>query len=378
MPANRTMSDSSVRTEHSYATDRQALFPGQCKPPLNAETCVFQRSSDQQSKRVFIAGATGYIGKFVTRELVARKYDVVSFARKRSGIDGSTTAGETCRQLQGSEVRFGNVCDRKSLFASGIRHEQFDAVVSCLTSRTGGIRDSWLIDYQANRNILEAAKTSGAQHFVLLSAICVQKPLLEFQKAKLQFEKELMNSGMTYSIVRPTAFFKSLAGQVDALKKGKPYIMFGNGDLTSCKPISEADLARFMADCLEIPAKKNRILPIGGPGEPISAKEQGELLFELMGKKPDFKKIPVRVFDLVIPVLRMLAKVLPSVADKAEFARIGHYYATESMLVLNPLTGMYDGAATPSYGNDTLREFYKRILKEGCSGQELGAHSIFH
>jgi divinyl chlorophyllide a 8-vinyl-reductase len=43
----------------------------------------------------------------------------------------------------------------------------------------------------------------------------VQKPLLEFQKAKLKFETELQNTeGLTWSIVRPTVFFKSLGGQV--------------------------------------------------------------------------------------------------------------------------------------------------------------------
>jgi divinyl chlorophyllide a 8-vinyl-reductase len=55
---------------------------------------------------------------------------------------------------------------------------------------------------------------------------------------------------ITYSIVRPTAFFKSLAGQVELVKQGKPYVMFGDGTLASCKPISEADLAAFMADCV--------------------------------------------------------------------------------------------------------------------------------
>jgi hypothetical protein len=50
--------------------------------------------------------------------------------------------------------------------------------------------------------------------------------------------------------VRPTAFFKSLAGQIELVKTGKPYVMFGDGNLASCKPISEQDLARFMADCI--------------------------------------------------------------------------------------------------------------------------------
>lgn len=63
--------------------------------------------------------------------------------------------------------------------------------------------------------MLDVAREKGASHFVLLSAICVQKPLLEFQRAKLKFESDLQAAGdITYSIVRPTAFFKSLAGQV--------------------------------------------------------------------------------------------------------------------------------------------------------------------
>ena len=79
----------------------------------------------------------------------------------------------------------------------------------------GEQKDSWAIDYQATLNALEAARGAGASHFVLLSAICVQRPLLEFQRAKLKFEGALQAAGdITYSIVRPTAFFKSLAGQV--------------------------------------------------------------------------------------------------------------------------------------------------------------------
>ena len=71
------------------------------------------------------------------------------------------------------------------------------------------------MDYQATLNVLEAAQAAGAAHFVLLSAICVQKPKLEFQHAKLALERKLAEAqGITHSIVRPTAFFKSVAGQV--------------------------------------------------------------------------------------------------------------------------------------------------------------------
>ena len=52
--------------------------------------------------------------------------------------------------------------------------------------------------------------------------------------------------------------------QVGIVKKGLPYIMFGDGRAASCKPISEADLARFMAECVSDRGKINQILPIGG------------------------------------------------------------------------------------------------------------------
>ncbi len=334
-------------------------------------------SEVQAPKRVFVVGATGYIGKFVVRELVARGYAVVSFAREQSGVGSKTRAGETRIQLKGSEVRFGDVSHMDSLKKSGIRGEHFDVVVSCLTSRNGGVKDSWDIDYQATRNALDAGKAAGATHFVLLSAICVQKPLLEFQRAKLKFEQELKESGLIWSIVRPTAFFKSIAGQVESVKKGKPFVMFGNGELTACKPISESDLARFMADCLEDLAKQNKILPIGGPGKAISHREQGEMLFELLGREPKFKNMPIKMFDVIITVMSFLAKFFPKLQDKAEYARIGKYYCSESMLVLNPNTGKYDADLTPSYGTDTLRDFYSRVLKEGLAGQELGEHSMF-
>ena len=61
-----------------------------------------------------------------------------------------------------------------------------------------------------------------------------------------------------------------------------------------------------------------------------------------------------------------------------EFGKIGRYYAAESMLVLNEETGEYDAAATPSYGTDTLKDFFKKVSVEGLAGQELGDQAVFN
>ena len=54
---------------------------------------------------------------------------------------------------------------------------------------------------------------------------------------------------MTYSIVRPTAFFKSVSGQLEVVKSGAPFVMFGDGEVTRCNPIAERDLAQYLIDC---------------------------------------------------------------------------------------------------------------------------------
>jgi len=327
-------------------------------------------------RRVLVLGATGTIGRATARALVQRGHEVVCFVRPRAGARGAMTAEDSAGLLPGAELRFGDVCDPASLARDGLAGERFDALVSCLASRTGAPRDAWAIDHQAHVHALAAAQQAGVSHMVLLSAICVQKPLLAFQHAKLAFERALIESGMDHSIVRPTAFFKSLSGQVERVRRGKPFLVFGDGTLTACKPISDADLADYLADCLDAPWLQDRVLPIGGPGEGITPRQQGEMLFGLLGRAPRFRQVPVGLLDGIVAALSAGGRVLPALAAKAELARIGRYYATESMLVWDATTGRYDAAATPSTGSQTLFDHYAGLVN-GSIVNERGEYAVF-
>lgn len=321
------------------------------------------------ARRVLLLGANGTIGRATASALLDRGHEVVCLVRPRPG---DPRRGLPDRAI----LRFGETCDAVSLARDGFAGERFDALVSCLASRSGSPQDAWAIDHRAHLEALRLAQRHGVRHMVLLSAICVQRPMLAFQHAKLAFEAALIASGIDYSIVRPTAYFKSLSGQVDRVRQGKPFLIFGDGRLTACKPISDADVGAYLADCLDDPARRNRILPIGGPGPAITPHEQGEALFRLLGQPPKFRSIPVALLDGIIAGLTVLGKVSPKLRDKAELARIGRYYATQSMLVLDPASGHYDAAATPSTGRDTLFDFYARLLRSEAS-VDLGAHAVF-
>lgn len=312
--------------------------------------------------RVLVLGATGTIGQATVRALVAQGHEVVALVRRPGDLPGAT-------------LRCGDAGVRGTV-ARTVVGERFDALVSCLASRTGAPADAWAIDHAAHLDALEAAETANIGHFVVVSALCVQKPRLAFQHAKLAFEAALAGSGLRWSIVRPTAFFKSLSGQVERVRRGKSFIVFGDGRLTATKPIADDDLAAFVAGCLSDPARWNRILPIGGPGPALTPRDQGEALFALTGRRARFTSVPLALLDTVVGGLAGLGRVVPAAAAKAELARIGRYYATESMLVLDPATGRYDAAATPETGTRTLADHYARLLS-GAAIDDRGDHAVF-
>lgn len=314
----------------------------------------------QVSKSVLLLGASGTIGRATARALIASGHRVVAPVRPGAVTE---VAGVPCAMTGPAlqELMTDHGCQ---------------AVISCIASRSGAPAEARAIDHGLNSTALQAALRAGVPQFVLLSAICVQRPELAFQHAKRAFEAELQAAPLTWSIVRPTAYFKSLSGQVNRLRAGKPFLLFGDGALTACKPISNDDLARFLVLCLSDPACRNRILPIGGPGPAITPRQQGQLLFQALGLPPRFKQVPVGLMSAIVALLAAGGVIVPRLRDKAELARIGRYYATRSMLVWDAQAGRYDADATPEFGTETLRDHYRRLAREDLP-DERGAHAVF-
>ena len=220
------------------------------------------------------------------------------------------------------------------------------------------------------------APRASAQ-FVLLSAICVQKPLLAFQHAKLAFEQQLVESGLAYCIVRPTAYFKSLSGQVERVKQGKPFLVFGDGTLTACKPISDDDLGDYLADCLDDASRHNRVLPIGGPGPAITPRQQGEHLLRAARTTAALQARAGR------PAGRSSS---PPWAPRAGWFRrsrgrpswraSGATTRPSRCWCWTPRPGATTPTRRPSTGTETLFDYYAELVS-GAKAAERGDHAVF-
>eukprot|EP00555_Chaetoceros_dichaeta_P003485 CAMPEP_0198249064 /NCGR_PEP_ID=MMETSP1447-20131203/688_1 /TAXON_ID=420782 /ORGANISM="Chaetoceros dichaeta, Strain CCMP1751" /LENGTH=411 /DNA_ID=CAMNT_0043933603 /DNA_START=30 /DNA_END=1265 /DNA_ORIENTATION=+ len=322
-------------------------------------------NNDNSKKTNVIAGASGYIGKSTVRESVRQGYNTIALVRDKTKITSSEGTAMYGQFFEGATVVECDVCDPEALTQAMTQIAQdnngIDSIMSCLASRSGIKKDAYAIDYQATLNCLNSglSPSVNARHFVMLSAFCVKNPWLQFQQAKLKFEAALQEQdGMTYSIVRPTAFFKSVSGQLEVIQSGAPFVMFGDGEVTRCNPISEANLATYLIDCTSDKGRENKIINLGGPDEPLTMKRQGEMLYEAVGKEPKFIYAPLWIFDTIIDSLQWVADTLKSekFENAAESGRIGKYYAVEDMLTTDP---------DEKFGTMTLMEHYKKIAVEG-------------
>jgi len=340
----------SVVQQHSLTSQRSFSFH------LNAE-----KHSSTDTKTVVVAGATGYIGRAVVKESVNRGYNTIALVRDTGKVfseEGKRLYGES---FDGASVVEIDVSNASALSDCLSGMGNVDTIISCLASPVGTKKEAYAIDYQATLNFLNAGRDArvNARHFILLSAFCVQKPLLQLQQAKLKFEAALRDQeDMTWSIVRPTAFFKSVSGQLEGIQKGNPYVLFGDGSVTRCNPIAESELAEFMMNCMTDKSKCNKIMNIGGPDDPLTNQMLGEMMYQAAGLEPRFVYAPTWIFDSIINTLQVFATVFKSEAleDAAEYGRIGKYYAVEDMLTMKP---------EEKYGQITMQDHYNKIVAEG-------------
>lgn len=289
-----------------------------------------------------IVGATGYIGRAVVAESVRQGYSVIAVTRSLKKDS----------QFDGAEVVAADVTNPASM--AKVFERKIDVVISCLACRSGLPKDFDDIDYKATLNVLDAAQKSGTGKFILLSAICVRKPELPLQLAKLKMEDALMRSGIDYTIVRPTAYFWVFDSQTRRIAQGKPGFVIGSGNQARHNPIAKEDLAEFMVSGISDDEHRNRIFILGGPEVPdniVTHRESLAMVFEATGKTPRIISVPDWLFRALIQTTRFIGLFTRRIAVFSAFLNVVHYYLVNDM-------------RAPGYGSVTLRQYLMETNRE--------------
>jgi uncharacterized protein YbjT (DUF2867 family) len=282
-------------------------------------------------KHILVAGATGYLGGFVTREFKERGHFVRALARDaaklqpiRDSIDEIVKAEVTRPET------LEHVCDGIDVVFSSIGiTKQKDKLT---------FKD---VDYQGNRNLLDEALKAGVKKFIYVSVLNGPSLMhLDIVKAHEDFVKVLKDSGIDYAVIRPTGYFSDMDEFLQMAGKGRIYLI-GQGD-KRMNPIHGADLAVAGVDALN--GKKQEI-DVGGP-EVLTCRQIAELAFDSLHKRARITSVPVWIFKIVT-------------------ALTGIFSRHQAQLLAFFVTMMTSEVMAPLSGTRTLHEHFAGMGRTG-------------
>ncbi|MGJ8583556.1 MAG: SDR family oxidoreductase [Marinosulfonomonas sp.] len=239
-------------------------------------------------KTVFIAGATGYLGKHLVAVYRARGWHVRALVRNAAK---ARTEGLPANELIQAEATRP---DSLQGVMDGV-----DLVISSLgiTRQKDGL-DYWDVDYQANANLLDEALAADVERFayvhVLGAELMLDVPLVE---AKQAFVEELTVAPIDSTIIAPSGYFSDMADFLTMAKLGRVW-GFGSGQ-HRLNPIHGADLATATADAIEA---GQDWLDVGGP-EIFTQDELASLAFAALGLTPRITHLPDWIRRAILAIL---------------------------------------------------------------------------
>ena len=240
-----------------------------------------------------MAGATGYIGGGVVHGLRAAGISVRALTRD---------ARRFTRVAPGDEMFVGEATSRAALrgACNGV-----DAVFSSIGIRTFARRPTlWDVDYQANINLLEEARRAGVRHFIFVSVI--HGPLMAetspLAKAREMVARAVIDSGIPYTIYRPTGFFNDMAEFLQAAEKRNSVRLLGSGE-GLINPLSAIDMGHEVARAILSGPGRGTERSVGGP-ETFTHRQVAELAFRILDKPEKIQAVPRIVLRSAAAMLR--------------------------------------------------------------------------
>lgn len=295
--------------------------------------------SETMGKRVLIAGATGYLGKFAVKAFKQAGYHVRVLTRSKERLyeAGPFTAPGLVKDDM-DEVFVGEITQPETL--AGLM-DDIDLVFSCVgISRQRDGLTFEQVDYQCNKNLIELAESSAVCRFTYVSMQGAENIMdLAIVKAHEKVVAALKQSNLDYRIVRPCGYFSDMGVLYDMASKGRVYLV-GDGH-NKMSPIHGWDLAQA---CVETAEGDELEAEVGGP-DTMTQREAAELAFDVAGK-------PVKVTVIPMWLARGLVKVIALLST--QFGDLADFIVT---------AGEIDGVGPPR-GTMTLRAYFEAMHAE--------------
>ena len=238
-------------------------------------------------RTVLVTGATGRQGGAVIRHMLGKGWKLRALTRS----PGAHSAKELARQ--GVEVVKGDLEDPGSL-------ERASRGAYGIYS----VQDFWTVgakrEVQQGKNLAEAARQAGVQHFVFSSVGGAERNTgITHWESKWEIEKYIRNLGLPATILRPVSFMETyhvlevevgiLKGKlVDPVRAEKPYQTIATDDIGAFAALAFERPRDFIGLELEI------------AGSELTNREAAQVFSRVLGKPVKFRRLPMPIVRLFL------------------------------------------------------------------------------
>ena len=264
---------------------------------------------------VLVTGGTGFIGSHIVQALMRHGHQVRVLSR--------TPERASARVPAGIEVRRGDVADPASLRDAMAGAQVVVCAVQFPNHPVENPRRGhtyMAIDGEGTERQAAAAKAAGVQRFIYLGGAGTREgQMAPWFLAKLRAEKAVRDSGVPYTIFRPSWVYgpedRSLNKFV-TFARLLPFVpVIGNGK-TRVQPILVSDLAEIVARAITMPEAAGRVYEVGGP-ENLTMDQIIHTMLRAMGKRRPLLHNPAWLMKLVSLPMTLLPTppLSPSAVD---------------------------------------------------------------
>ena len=221
--------------------------------------------------KVALFGGTGFVGSYITDELVRGGHNPRLLVRP--GSEGKVSSPDACETVSGAIEEEGTA--EETIHGT-------DAVIYCIGilrefPRKGITFEA--LHFEGARSAIRAAEAAGVKRFILMSANGVKPDGTGYQSTKYMADEFLRASTLDWTVFRPSVIFGEPRGRKEfcsalrdqLIRLPLPAPLFFNGLLPidagkfELSPIHIGDVAEISIKSLGMEATYGKIYELGGP-----------------------------------------------------------------------------------------------------------------
>jgi NADH dehydrogenase len=251
--------------------------------------------------RIFVTGASGFVGSAVVDELVARRYSVNALTHQRQPAVSDAVV----------HCALGSIFDVRSIEDCMRGCDAVIHLVGIIMEKPSRGVTFQRIHVEGARNVVDAAQRAGIRRFIHMSALGTRSDAVsQYHRTKFQAEEYLRGSGLDWTIIRPSLIHGPQGEfmRMEAMwaRKRAPFpVLFmpfmpyfgagalGAGGAGRLQPVYVKDVARAFVDALQNKKTIGEVYLLGGP-DVLTWKQLHQTVSQaVVGKRRWVMPIPV-------------------------------------------------------------------------------------